>query len=162
MLIMMSATLVGQIILNPINPGEPLPDCISILNNTSQSFERGEASDDIDACRGLILIMTEDIDPTFIEADVNSFDFTFSSPGRYYIYCDAVEPIGAFDPTDADDVEAFEDLLEEVALRALCIDVVEPVPTMSEWGLICMLLTLLIFGVTTIKARQRKGVVAAI
>lgn len=134
--------LFGQITLAP-QTSQPV--CINVLNNSVQTFERDAT------CAGLILIRNTVTEvETFIDLDddEDSFTFTFSSPGRYDIYCDAAEP---FDP-----------LMMGAAVIAACIDVVEPVPTMSEWGIICMLLILLIFGVNTIKMRQKQTAVVSI
>lgn len=132
-LLLMTLSLNAQIELNfdpSIDPADLV--CINVLNNSTRSFTVGATCDDaihiVDATGTTVAEFT----------GVTSFTYTFTSPGEYQVLCNAPLPGGAAGASDP----------------VVCINVVEPIPTMSEWGLMATILLLLIFGVNTIKQRK--------
>ena len=101
----------------------PPDECVEVLLNNTLDFERGTT------CSADVVILDEDNIEIF-RTDELAFSYTFDELGTFTIYCGA----GA----------------TAVAMRSLCVNA-SVIPTLSEWSVICLMLILMIVGVSSLK-----------
>lgn len=115
----------GIISAQPIvlNPTNPLPPCSAVQLGQTLDFDRGVNCDED------VILLDDDMNEVFRTSD-QSFSITFDQPGEFTFFCGAGP--GA------------------VAMAAICVQV-GIIPTMSEWGVICLGLIFMILGTVKVK-----------
>ena len=126
LLVVFLCTLSSNAQLVILEPIDDLPPCTSINLGQVVNFQRG-----VDCIADVVLLDIEG-NEVFRSSDL-SFSYTFDAPGEFTFYCGA-GPVA-------------------IAMAALCVQV-SIVPTLSEWGLICLGLILGIVSITAIKTNS--------
>jgi len=128
--VLVSNLIIGQIEIGEINLTVPITntECSSLTLGETVTFTRSSN------CGGDILITLNDVE--VLNTPELSPSFTFSEAGRYVIFCGA--------GTDA------------VAVPKFCYIVNAPitVPTLGEWGIICLFLLISIIATVSFEVKH--------
>lgn len=129
LLSLVGGLLNAQIVIGDTNLSVPLDpsECTSIFTGTSLRFVRAAS------CDPNILITRDGVD--VVNSSDTNVSYTFEDEGEYVVFCGATAPLGG-----------------SVATAKVCFTVTDRgIPTMGEWAIICLALTLLILTIVSQK-----------
>ena len=138
-LFLLAGSLNGQFVLIP-DPSTMVPeDCIPLSELSTRTFIRDPS------CGGTIRITDGTATTTLatFPSTVTEFTYQFEEPGEYLILCNS-----SVMPAEVDDI-------------ALCFVVSSMVPTLGEWAVIILFLSLSILMVVSVQSFNRQPKVSS-